>query len=191
MIQHQVCCFPDDDEKNITRFTLQQNFPAKTSVCISSSSLQLSYNVAPHTGRAQSGRSTQTGTQTTENQSLAEIRSPWEPSLDQNSAFTQVLRSTPTSPPWRPSLCLPLAFLHLHPPLIKSLNWLIHTCSCTGSFGTNLHHQSRFSHQLRVHPSAHCPSLIYRAKQWSPTVCGWICVCLNVWMHTWNKRGCS
>lgn len=94
-------------------------------------------------------------------------------SLDQNPAFTWVCRSTPTSPPLHPSLHL-LAFLHLSLPLIKTLNWLIHTCSCTGSFGTSLHHQSRFSHQRRVHSGAHCPSLTYRAKQWSQTGC--VCV---------------
>lgn len=64
-----------------------------------------------------------------------------------------------------PSLHLLIAFLHLSIPLIKTLNWLIHTCSCSCSFGRSLHHQSRFSHQLQVHSSAHCPSLTYRAKQ--------------------------
>lgn len=79
--------------------------------------------------------------------------------------------SDPLPPPLfgRPSLHLLLASLRLSLPLIKSLNWLVHTCSCTGSFGTNLHHQSRFSHQLRAHPGAHCPSLLNRA---SHTVCG-------------------
>lgn len=67
--------------------------------------------------------------------------------------------------PRHPTLHLLIAFLHLSLPLIKTLNWLIHTCSCSGSFGTSFHHQSRFSHQLWVHSGAHCPSLTYRAKQ--------------------------
>lgn len=46
----------------------------------------------------------------------------------QNFAFTQLLRSTPTFPPQHPSLHLLLAFLHLSLPLIKTVNWLVHTC---------------------------------------------------------------
>lgn len=82
---------------------LQQNFPAKMSVCIIIlTSTELWRNSADRA-------STQTDTQTSEDQSLAEIPSPWEASLDQNSAFTQVYRSTPTS-------------LQHSPPLTKTLN---------------------------------------------------------------------
>jgi len=81
-------------------------------------------------------------------------------------------------PPQHSSLHLLTDFLHLSLPLIKTLNWLIHTCSCTGSFGTSLHHPSRFSHQLWVHSGAHCPSFTYRAKQWSGTA--WVCMNASV-----------
>ncbi len=141
----------------------------------------------PQTGWAQSGRSRQTGTQTTESRSLAEIRSTWEPPQIRILPSLRYPDPLPPPLPQHPSLHPLLAFLHLSLPLIKTLNWLIHTCSCTGSFGTSLHHQSRFSHQLRVHSGAHCPSLTYRAKQWSQIVCGgWVNVLVFKASNVWN-----
>lgn len=65
---------------------LQQNFPAKKSVwSVVLTSTESRRNSADRA-------STQADTQTSEDQSLAEIPSPWEPSLDQNSAITQSIQ---------------------------------------------------------------------------------------------------